>query len=83
MAPTPTTGYLFAEHMMWHNPGFVQVSHAAGASNSRVVATLLTAAAHAMEQLLDARALSMLTGHMHLVYCATGCADRAAAHRSL
>jgi hypothetical protein len=25
MAPTTTTGYLFAEHMMWHNPGHVQV----------------------------------------------------------
>jgi hypothetical protein len=50
MAPTPTTGYLFAEHMMWHNPGFVQVSHAASASNSTLTATLLTVAAHAQEQ---------------------------------
>lgn len=38
MAPTTTTGYLFAEHMMWHNPGHVQVRfHNNAASASRPV----------------------------------------------
>jgi hypothetical protein len=35
MAPTASTGYVFAELMMWHNPGHVQVvTAAAGAQGT-------------------------------------------------